>query len=464
MHPLRRPERAAVGRALFLLVCSLSGPERPLTAQDDGATSAPATAPGEETITIEDLRDHIGYLADDKLEGRAAGTKGNDRAADYISKQFKEYGLDKVAEKGRSWFQDFETEGRRYKSVPTRNVLGFLEGTDETLKEEVIVIGGHFDHVGLGNFGSREGGRSNLKDKIHNGADDNASGTSGVLELAEAFAEHPVKRSILFITFSAEELGLLGSYHYCKEPVIPLERTVAMFNFDMIGRSEDDYLFVGGTGTSPIWPGLVEQHMSGAGFRVEQGAGGRAPSDNTPFYERGLPVLFFFTNVHVDYHRVSDEPQFINYGGEERILRAAYRLIREVADAEARPAFQEAEGNGMPASMNALMNEPSRAQDLAKMARGRAMERIDKKGCGRLGFAPATAQRGELMIGEILSTGPAAQAGLDVGDVILAIEGTVMRFSADVAEVLDDVDEGDEVEVTVRQGGENKTVKIVVGK
>src|SRR5690606_14709699 len=117
--------------------------------------------------------------------------------------------------------------------------------------------------------------RSSIKDEIHNGADDNASGTAGILELAEAFAAHPPKRSILFLAFSAEELGLLGSYHYCAEPLVPLERTIAMFNFDMIGRSEDGYLFVGGTGTSPVWPALLDTHFEG--LRVERGPGGRAP-------------------------------------------------------------------------------------------------------------------------------------------------------------------------------------------
>src|SRR5690606_5268368 len=227
---------------------------------------SPPEVPGITTITVADLRAHVEYLADDKLEGRAAGTRGNDRAGDYIGKQFQAFGLEKVAARGRSWFQEFEADSDRYKSVKTRNVAGLVEGTDETLKDEVIVIGAHYDHVGLGRFGSRETQRSSVDDKIHNGADDNASGTAGMLELAEAFAQHPAQRSIPFLACSAEEPGLLGSYHYCTEPLIPLERTVAMFNFDMIGRSEDDYLFVGGTGTSPIWGRLIDTHLVTRGF------------------------------------------------------------------------------------------------------------------------------------------------------------------------------------------------------
>ena len=430
----------------------------------DGATNTAAPVPGRDTITIADLREHVAFLADDKLEGRAAGTKGNERAAKYIADRFRKLGLERVAERGRSWYQDFEAKSQRYKQVDARNVAGFLAGTDETLKDEVIVIGAHYDHVGVGRFGSRERDRGSLDDKIHNGADDNASGTAGLLELAEAFAEHPPKRSILFLAFSAEELGLLGSYHYCAEPLLPLERTVAMFNFDMIGRSEDDYLFIGGVGTSPVWPELVRDHVESAGLAVERGEGGRAPSDNTPFYEKDVPVLFFFTNVHVDYHRVSDEAEFLNYGAQERIVRAGYTLIRAVADAEARPPFTKADGQGMPADFQSLMGLPSRARDLADTVRGRARDRIDAKGCGRLGFAPAAGRRGEVLIGELLAAGPAAAAGLDVGDAVLAVGDAAVATSREIAEALEDVDAGETVALRVRRGGSEETVDVVVGR
>ena len=434
------------------------------TAQDgDGGTVA-GEPPGLATIRAADLRERVQYLADDKLEGRAAGTKGNERAGEYIAAHFRQLGLRRLAMRGRSWFQDFNADSDRYKEVATRNVVGLLEGSDALLKDEVIVIGAHYDHVGIGRFGSRESARSSLADKIHNGADDNASGTAGMMELAEAFAEAPPRRSLLFLAFSAEELGLLGSRHYCNEPLVPLERTIAMFNFDMIGRSEDDYLFVGGTGTSPVWGPLIERHLEPAGFAIERGPGGRAPSDNTPFYERGMPVLFFFTNVHVDYHRVSDEADTINYGSAEKIVRAAYALIRDVADAPARPTFQSAEGNGMPASMNKLLEEPSRAADLARKLRGRARDRVDKQGCGRLGFAPATAQRGELMIGEVLVDGPAARAGLEPGDVVLKVGERAVRTSKDVADALDKVAAGAEVTLEQRRAGRSEQVLVEVGR
>jgi hypothetical protein len=447
---------------LFLAAALLGGAARGQASESTSPDSA--LPPGVETILVQDLRAHVEFLADDRLQGRAAGTPGNVRAGSYVAACFEQAGLEKVARGGRSWFQPFRAESRRYKAVDARNIAGIVRGTDDVLAREFVIVGAHYDHVGVGNFGSREPDRDELRDRIHNGADDNASGTAGVLELAEAFAKHPAKRSILFLAFSAEELGLLGSYHFCEEPLVPLADTVAMVNLDMIGRSEDDYLFVGGVGTSPVWPDLIERHLAAAGLRVERGDGGRAPSDNTPFYERGVPVLFFFTNVHLDYHRVSDEARFINYGGEEKILRAVCGLIRETADAPDRPEFRRADGTGMPASMGELMSEPSRARDLAGMARGRARERVDRAGCGRLGFAPATGARGELMIGELLAEGPAASAGLEVGDVILAVGDRDVRWSRDVARALEELDAGASVALRVRRAGRVEVVEVRVAE
>ena len=421
-----------------------------LSAQDETAAAASS---GADSITIGDLREHIEFLAGDALQGRAAGTKGNDRAAAYLAKQFKAYGLERVVRGGRDWYQPFDGESPRYKTVATRNVIGWVPGTDAELAEEYVVIGAHFDHVGLGDFGSRERGRSKLKDRIHNGADDNASGTAGLLELAQAFAEHPPRRSLLFVAFSAEELGLLGSIHYCDNPVVPLDKAVAMVNFDMIGRSVDDYLFIGGVGTSPVWDALLAKHLEGAGLAVERGAGGKAPTDSTSFYDKGIPVLFFHTNVHVDYHRVSDHPEFINYGAEQQILRAAFELIREVADDDDRPPFREADGDAMPASTDKFMAMPSRARDLAGMVRARAAQKVDKSGCGRLGFAPAAALDGALTIGELLSQGPAAKAGLEIGDVVSKVHGEAVEVSRDVANALSKVKAGETVTVEIRRKG-----------
>ncbi|MEO0480624.1 MAG: M28 family peptidase [Planctomycetota bacterium] len=427
-------------------------------------SAADAEIPRLDTITVEDLREHVEFLASDKLQGRAAGTKGNERAAAYISKCFKDYGFERVASNGRSWFQPFEAESAFYKSVPTKNVIGFLPGTDESLSDEIVVIGAHFDHVGLGKFGSREARDSDVKDEIHNGADDNASGSAGLLELAQALSEAPTRRGILFIAFSAEELGLLGSVHYCENPVRPHEQTIAMFNFDMIGRSEDDYLFLGGTGTSPLWSELIEEHIEPSGLNLELGRGGHAPTDSSSFYDVDLPVLFFHTNLHVDYHRVSDHPEFINYGSEAQILRAAYRLIRTVADRDEPIGFSRADAEATPASSDAMNALPTRARDLARMARGRARAKIDKKGCGRLGFIPSSGLRGQLVISEILAEGPAGEAGLDTGDIILQVGDAEVSRSRDVAEALAGVKAGTEISIRYKRRKETETVQITVGK
>eukprot|EP00904_Undaria_pinnatifida_P001928 jgi/Undpi1/11736/HiC_scaffold_37.g14031.m1 len=432
-----------------------------LLAQDTAATGT-SLPEGAETIQIEDVRKHIEYLASDRLQGRASGTPGNEAAAKYIEKLFKKYKL-KPGNK-RSYMQPFEAESQRYKTVPTKNVLGFLPGTDDKLKEEIVVIGAHFDHVGVGKFGSRERGRGSLKDKIHNGADDNASGTAGLLELAEAFSRHPGRRSILFIAFSAEELGLLGSKHYVNNPTYPLAQTVAMMNFDMIGRSENGYLFLGGTGTSPAWDGWIEKHIEGAGLAVERGAGGNAPTDSTSFYQKDIPVLFFHTELHADYHRVSDHPEFINYGGEEQILRAAYSLIRSVVDHDERPGYSESNGEAMGAKSRELMALPSRAQDLARSARGAAKAKVDKKGCGRLGFSPGAGRNGEVLISELLVAGPVGKAGLKVGDVILAVNDTEVGHSKDIAAALKKVKAGTKISLDVRRKGDTEKVEVQVGK
>ena len=167
------------------------------------------------------------------------------------------------------------------------------------------------------------------RNKIHNGADDNASGTAGVLEIAEHLAARraSLRRSILFITFTGEERGLVGSRYYTNHPTVALEKTVAMINMDMIGRLDGRSLFIGGVGTSPALKPILERRVKTSGLKVEYGDGGTAPSDNTSFYAKKLPVLFFFTGTHDDYHRPTDDWDKID---KESIVKVA-RLVAAVA-------------------------------------------------------------------------------------------------------------------------------------
>lgn len=291
----------------------------------------------EATIRAEDLRAHVYFLASEELEGREAGSAGERFASRYLAEQLASYGLEGAGPEG-SFFQEFEALGRKM-----RNVTAVLEGADPELRRQFVALGAHFDHIGWGGHGSLA-----REKELHNGADDNGSGTASLLELAQAFALARPKRSLLFLHFSGEEEGLLGSAHYCEEPQRPLEETVAMLNLDMVGRSEAGYLFVGGVGTGEGLSDLVAEKSRGLGFRLETASGGAAPSDNTNFFKEEVPVLFFFTQVHEDYHAAGDDWWKVEYEGQERITRLVYRITRTLAEEPQRREFFNDGGIALP--------------------------------------------------------------------------------------------------------------------
>lgn len=270
------------------------------------------------------LSRHIQYLASDKMKGRGTGSRQNLKAAKYVARQFKKYHL---APKGtQGYFQPFTARVRRV-VVPdslrdTRNVLGFLDNG----AERTIVIGAHFDHLGLGTQGSSKAEKP--EGQIHNGADDNASGVAGLLELARYFAENGSKESynFLFIAFGAEELGLQGSRHFVDNPTLPLDRINFMVNMDMIGRYNPDRgVGIGGYGTSAAWPGIFEGVTGEVKFFTDRaGSGG---SDHGSFYAKHIPVLFFHTGGHDDYHTPTDDADKVDTRAEAAILRIEIDLI-----------------------------------------------------------------------------------------------------------------------------------------
>src|SRR4030066_1243082 len=217
------------------------------------------------------------------------------------------------------------------------NVGGYLEGNDSELKNEWIIIGAHFDHLGMGGEGSLYRGD---EPQIHNGADDNASGTTGVLELAEKFAsvKDQLKRSIVFFTFSGEELGLLGSNYLVNNLPFPVEDAVTMINMDMIGRLKDSSLIVYGTGTSSSWKDILNKYND-YGFKLTFNDEGFGPSDHSSFYGKKIPVLFFFTGTHEDYHKPSDDTEKINLAGEKNILDYVYDIAMNIDNAPERPDY-----------------------------------------------------------------------------------------------------------------------------
>jgi hypothetical protein len=402
-------------------------------AQEDGDPK-PGTLTAEEaekTLTAAEVKKHIGTFASDEFGGRDTPSPGLTKAAEYIAAEFKRLGLKGVGDDG-GHMKMWEYRGKK---VP--NCLGLLEGSDPKLKDEVVIVGGHMDHIGTQ-------GR-----EVMNGADDNASGTTGVLELAEAFAsmKTPPKRSILFMTFSGEEKGLLGSRAYVNDPAIPLEKCVAMINLDMIGRSKDDYLFIGGLGTSEAFPEMVKKAAEGLDFKLETHPGGLAPSDNTNFHQKGLPVLFFFTHVHADYHGADDVVDKINAEAEAKILKMAFRIVREVGDRDQRPPFTRNNQQALPKDFNERMME--------RFGGGPA-PRADRV---RLGIQADEVDEG-LKITELTEGGAAQKAGLKAGDVVTKLGDATVTDLADLRTALRKLKFGDTARVKVLRDGKELEVDV----
>jgi peptidase M28-like protein/PDZ domain-containing protein len=281
----------------------------------------------------------ITYLADDKLEGRTFGSKGEMKAGDYIAKRFKQLDLKPMGEKG-TWFQSLTVNAPNPHSVEIssdtkgdesntgRNVIGYMDhGAPYT-----IILGAHYDHLGYGSIGSLHAGEP----AIHNGADDNASGVAMILELADRL-KYIKDFNFLFMAFTGEENGLWGSNYYCDHPTIDFSKVTAMFNFDMVGRLHENKMAINGTGTSPVWPELIKLSNT-TGLTITMGESGIGPSDHTSFYLMDIPSIHFFTGAHEDYHKPSDDVHLINDKGMEIITDMVMALI-EAMDEKTKLAF-----------------------------------------------------------------------------------------------------------------------------
>jgi len=317
----------------------------------------------------------------------------------------------------------------------TANVVGLLPGTDPALKDETVVIGAHYDHLGRGSPVSLD---PTPAETVHPGADDNASGAAAVLGLAEAFARAGgTRRSLVFVPFSGEEVGLLGSAHYVRQPPVPIERTVAMINFDMVGRMRDDKLHVMGVDTGQGLRALVEQAAAGQGVTLALRGDGVGPSDHTAFLNRERPVLFFFTGTHGDYHRPSDTWDKINPDGMRKVLAVASRAVRALADREDRLAFVRVPG-------------------------APAAARQGGQGYGPyFGIVPDFAESPTpgVRLGGVRPGSPAERAGLQSGDVILRFAGIAVRTLDDLTFALRQKRPGDVVEVTYVRADAERTVE-----
>ncbi|RED19041.1 peptidase M28-like protein [Flavobacterium cutihirudinis] len=290
------------------------------------------------TISAETFLKHDTYLASDKLEGRLAGTKGNNEAAAYIKKYFKKFGLKKF---NNNYYQPFkifikpDINKMKSDSVSTQNVVGYLEGSDENLKKEFIVIGAHYDHWGWGGKGSGSKKKDTLA--IHNGADDNASGVSALLSILEEFHHTKVapKRSIIFISFSAEEEGLLGSKYFVNHLPVDKNAVKVMINMDMVGRLNDKKeLYMGGAGTFPDGVELMKKLGESSGLNPVVFAGDVGGSDHVTFYKNEISAIGLHTGGHPQYHTPEDDTVLINSEGGALVAKYIYNALVSIANYE----------------------------------------------------------------------------------------------------------------------------------
>jgi len=394
------------------------------------------------------IRRDVAWLADDAREGRATGSAGNGAAADFIAARFAALGLEPAARVCAAacpdgWFQPFtarviarQRAGLPFE-LPARNVIGVVPGTDPTLRGEFVVIGGHYDHLGRDTTGALD---PDARDAIRNGADDNASGTVAVLELARLVARTPLKRTAVFVAFSGEELGLLGSQHFVETSPVPLGRVQAMFNFDMVGRLDGGRLQVFGTATAAEFPSVLEAANRAYGFQLTTGGDGFGRSDHASFYAKDIPVLHFFTGTHADYHRASDDASGINAAGEAKVVDFAFALLRDVGDRPARLTFVR-----VPA--------PVAAQPRA--GRGAYLGSIPDMAAG---------DGTGLRLTGVRAGSPADDGGLKAGDVIVEFGGRPVTDLYAYTDAIAAFAPGDTVQVVVRRAGQRVALTVVLGR
>jgi hypothetical protein len=357
-----------------------------------------------DSITVADLGRHLGYLAHEGLEGREAGSRGGHLAGDYLASELKRIGLAPAGDQG-TYLQVFAPN--------YRNLLGIAEGSDPQLKREVILVCAHYDHVGYGNQRNSRGPWG----YVHPGADDNASGSAGLMELAEALmllGERP-KRSVLFVLTDAEEKGLLGMRHWFAHPTLPVERVVFGLDLDMIGRVRNDTLKVFGSRTAAGLRRLVSEQNE-PGLRLEFPWLMRGNGDHWLFFERGIPVLLLNSGEHEDYHRPSDRLEKLNQEDERRVVRLAFSLTYELAQRSRLLAFREASRHETPEAEKALRETPARV--------------IDRLGaeCDPLDDAP--------VVRHVTPGSPADVAGLLPHDRVLRMAGREIRTARDLTEAV----------------------------
>jgi hypothetical protein len=459
------------GVALVVAAALVAGCSAATEKVATGPASLSARSDGDTAL----LRRDINYLASDALEGRLTGTPGNDSAAAYIARRYGLLGLELVGDTSSRdcipvgslessleketgsqvalkagegtacpapYLQPFSARSVAAahagldSALATQNVVALVPGTDPELKQQYVVIGAHYDHLGRSPFNSMDPAAGNV---IRPGADDNASGTAAVMELARLFAREPARRSVIFANFSGEELGLLGSQYFVEHPPVPLESIDAMLNFDMVGRMRENKLIVYGVATAAELSDIVDSANVAPKLSVTALGDGYGPSDQSSFYAEGIPVLHFFTDLHTDYHRATDVASKIDVADEARVVNLAERIARAIADRPARltyvrsaPPRQMAQSAGNGAYFGSVPD----------------MSAADVVGVRLMGVTPGS---------------PADKAGVRKGDVVVEFGGMEVKDLYQYTDALRAHKPGDEVTVVVERDGKRVTLAARLG-
>jgi hypothetical protein len=341
----------------------------------------------------------------------------------------------------KGWTCDVDVTLDPNRDIPVKNIVGVLEGFGP-LANEIVIIGAHYDHLGYGGRGSMS--RDNKS--IHYGADDNASGTSALIELVRRFTgmKNRIGRTIVFMAFSAEERGLLGSAHYCnKEPLFPLDKTIAMINLDMVGRcaiDKDDNLEkleIGGTGTAKSFGDMIDRHNKKYNFKLKKTATGMGPSDHQSFYLKNLPVLFFFTGLHKDYHTPTDTWDKLNLESMAKIVDMVEEVAKEVTTQEEKLEFVK-------------VSSPSPGRQSPGMPNATLRIMMDYNDDSK-----------NVVLTGVMPDGPAEKAGLKEGDRILEINGVAISNATSYMTEMFKVEKDKPVAVTFDRKGVKKTIEIM---
>ncbi len=380
-----------------------------------------------------DLEKDIAFLADDSLEGRAIGTPGEEKAANYIADAFKKLGLTPKGTEG--YFQPFSVKkatnpheetvvGSNGEGVTGRNVTGFIDnGGNHT-----VVIGAHYDHLGYGDEGSLHRGEK----AVHNGADDNASGTAALIQLARILKYKKSKYNFLFLAFSGEENGLWGSNYFSKNSTVHIDSINYMINMDMVGRlNAEKTLAINGVGTSPVWKQVMEE-VNTDSLKLVTSESGVGPSDHTSFYLQDIPVLHFFTGQHEDYHKPSDDADKINYDGLVKVIRYIERLVVSLNKEEKLVFTKTKDSSG---------DNPRFSVSL--------------------GVVPDYLYDGEGMrIDGVTDGKPAEEAGMKRGDIVIKLGDSTIVDMMSYMRALSGFKSGDQTTVEYKRGEELKSSEI----